>query len=403
MTNTAPRRACALQRVGVVSALGVGRDETWGRLITGEQNHFIQREDLVPGKKGLYGAVTEELPEVPASLANWACRTNQLLLAAFEQMSEAVGIVTRQVGTARVGVVVGTSTSGLSEAETAFRMRHSSGELPGWFKLDTLEFGGPAQLLAEVIGAYGPRYTISTACSSGAKALASARSLLELQVSDAVVAGGVDSLCRLTATGFHSLQAVARELTNPMSKNRDGLTLGEGAALFLLTRETTGIQLLGAGESMDAYHMSAPRPDGRGAETAMRQALAEAGMPAASVAYLNLHGTGTPQNDAMESLAVARVFDAIPCSSTKPLTGHTLGASGALEAAFCWLILDHWGENELRLPPHRYDGERDPGLPHLNLTGEDARVEVGRQAIVMSNSFGFGGSNCALVLGRERS
>jgi 3-oxoacyl-[acyl-carrier-protein] synthase-1 len=187
-----------------------------------------------------------------------------------------------------------------------------------------------------------------------------------------------------------------------MSRNRAGLTLGEGAALFLLTREPGGIQLLGVGESSDAHHMSAPDPGGRGAEACMRGALEDARARPEEIAYLNLHGTGTPLNDAVEGAALMRVFGRpIPCSSTKPLVGHTLGASGALEAGFLWLMLSRRRGQQLRLPPHCWDGQADPDLPHLHLAERGATVEPDGRALLMSNSFGFGGSNCTLVLGDE--
>ena len=184
-----------------------------------------------------------------------------------------------------------------------------------------------------------------------------------------------------------------------MRRHRRGLTLGEGGALFLLTREEGGISLAGVGEASDAHHISAPDPAGLGAEASMRGALLDAGIAAEDIAYLNLHGTGTPQNDAMESAAVSRVFSIPPpCSSTKPLIGHTLGSSGALEAAFCWLTLDRREAERMALPPHRYDGAYDEDLPRLDLVEEGRAVAVPNPVHVMSNSFGFGGSNCALVL-----
>ena len=223
--------------------------------------------------------------------------------------------------------------------------------------------------------------------------------MLRAGIVDAVIAGASDTLCGVTSQGFDALQAIARGVTNPMSKNRDGLTLGEGAALFLVTREEGGFQLLGAGEAMDAHHMSAPHPEGVGAASAMRAALSDAGLEASAIQYLNLHGTGTPHNDAMESLAVRDVFPVPPaCSSTKPLTGHTLAAAGAIEAGLCWLMLDRAGDGDLAVPAHAFDGELDPELPQLALAGPEARVDAGP---LMTCSFGFGGSNCALILGGD--
>nr|MDJ0786912.1 beta-ketoacyl synthase N-terminal-like domain-containing protein [Myxococcota bacterium] len=271
------------------------------------------------------------------------------------------------------------------------------------FDYAQLEFGGLAGFVAACVGARGPAYTLSTACSSGARALASARSLLRLGLCDAVVAGAADTLCGLTTGGFTALHAVDPDRTNPMSRNRRGLNLGEAAAMFLLTRDSEGVQLLGVGESSEAHHMSAPDPEGAGAAAAMRAALADAGAEPEEILYLNLHGTGTEQNDAMESAAVAQVLGtATPCSSTKPLVGHTLGAAGAVEAAVCWLMLEEASADSLALPPHCFDGERDPALPEIALATKGQRVARRGRDLLMTNSFGFGGNNCTLVLGRER-
>jgi 3-oxoacyl-[acyl-carrier-protein] synthase-1 len=300
-----------------------------------------------------------------------------------------------------VGVVMGTSTSGVSDAEDALRHQRDHGGLAPSFDYAQLEFGGLAAFVAAWLGATGPAWTLSTACSSGARALASARSLLALGLCDAVVAGAADTLCGLTTNGFAALQAICEGVTNPCSKNRSGLTLGEGAAVFLLTREPGGVQVVGVGESSEAHHMSAPEPTGAGAEVAMRAALDDAGLAPEAIAYLNLHGTGTAQNDAMECLAVERVFgSALPVSSTKPLVGHTLGAAGAMEAAFCALVLEHPEEGALVLPPHAWDGVRDPELAEVHLVRPGERVPVTGRARVMTNSFGFGGNNCTLVLER---
>ncbi|MCP4004222.1 MAG: beta-ketoacyl-ACP synthase [bacterium] len=394
---------CALSALGMVSALGSTLDETWRRLIAGDQSGFRERGNLVGGGVHLLGEAPETLPDLPASLSRFDCRNNRLALVAFEGIRPAVERAIAHFGPARVAIVAGSSTAGVEAAEQAFEQRRRTGALSPSFDLVQLEFGGMPEFLGRISGAQGPCYALSTACSTGAKALISARGLLELGVCDAVIAGAVDSRCRLTANGFAALQAVSAVITNPMSRNRDGLTLGEGGALFLLTRDPEGIQLLGAGESSDAHHMSAPEPNGRGAEACMRAALQDASIRPDEIAYLNLHGTGTPHNDAMESAAVERVFNGsnVCCSSTKPLVGHTLGASGALEAGFCWLMLDRQQGGRLRVPPHRFDGQLDGELPQLRLAGDETWVDVGAEPMLMSNSFGFGGSNSALVLGRR--
>lgn len=386
----------------MVSALGEGVDDTWPRLAAGDQSRLTIRGDLVPSRSLVVGEVREPLAHVPEPLRRYACRNNELVLTALRQIEKEIRAAVDAVGGDRVGVVMGTSTSGVAAGEQGIAQLLRTGRLPSDFDLVQLEPGGLAEFAAEWAGARGPAYTISTACSSGAKAVASARALLALGACDVVVAGGADSLCRLTANGFHALQAIADAPSNPFSMNRNGLTLGEGAAVFLLVREAGGIQLLGVGESGDAFHMSAPDPEGAGAERAMRAALDDAGVLSDAVSYLNLHGTGTPLNDAMESQAVYRVFGSrVPCSSTKPLVGHTLGASGALELAFCWMMLARWRAGVLPLLPHRWDGVADPALPLLLFARLGEHRDGASRPLVMSNSFGFGGNNCALLLGVE--
>jgi 3-oxoacyl-[acyl-carrier-protein] synthase I len=408
--------ACRLEELGLVTALGSSARDNLIRLVGGDQTRFGVTRDHVSGRERPFGAVREPLPEVRAELARYDCRNNRLALAALGQIREAVDAAKRQFGPRRVGLVVGSSTSGVQAAEQAFAARQAPrraqraegersplGALPESFDLVQLEFGGVAEFLRAELGLEGACLGLSTACSTGAKALLSARRLLELDVCDAVLAGAVDSQCRLTANGFEELQAVAPTLTNPMSRNRAGLTLGEGAALFLLTREAGGVQLLGGGESSDAHHISAPEPSGRGAVRCLRAALADARLEPRDIDYVNLHGTGTLQNDAMESRAIESVFGVdTPCSSTKPLVGHLLGASGAVEAAFCWLLASAAPEGHaLLLPPHRYDGERDPALAPIRLVGDDERAVYRGSPRLCTTSFGFAGSNCALVLGAD--
>jgi 3-oxoacyl-[acyl-carrier-protein] synthase-1 len=326
-----------------------------------------------------------------------------MTLSALQQIEAAVFSVLQEVEPLRFGIVLGTSTSGTADGERAIARYLDGKELPPWFHYSQLELGGTAEFLARYLQTCGPTYVLSTACSSGARALASARSLLETDYCDAVLAGGTDTLCLLTAQGFSSLQAIAPEVTNPFSIHRAGLTLGEGSALFLMTREQGGIQLAGVGETSEAHHMSAPDPEGVGAAEAMQGALQDAGLQPEDIAYLNLHGTGTERNDAMESSAVARILGAqTPCSSTKSLVGHTLGAAGAMEAAFCWLTLAARKGDQLALIPHCFDGEQDPELETLNLTQRGQTATVDGHACVMSNSFGFGGNNCTVVLREER-
>jgi len=397
MPEAAP---CSLSALGMVNCLGAGKSEIWPRLIAGDQSGLTREAGFVPGRELVLGRVQDALPEIPSRLARFACRNNALSLAALEQIAGEIEAARARFGPARIGVVVGTSTSGVGDAEAAIAHHARTRQLSPTFFYDQLEFGGAAGFIAALYELAGPAYTLSTACSSGARALASARSLLRLGVCDAVIAGASDSLCGLTTNGFSALQALSEEITNPMSVNRSGLTLGEGAALFLVTRDAAGVQLLGVGESSEAHHMSAPDPEGAGARAAMQGALDDAGLRASDVAYLNLHGTGTPLNDSMEAAAVSAVFPAgLPCSSSKSLVGHTLGAAGAMEAAFCWLALAHAEDGSLSVPPHCWDGAADPALPVLSLVAAGERARCAARPLTMTNSFGFGGNNCTLVLG----
>jgi 3-oxoacyl-[acyl-carrier-protein] synthase-1 len=393
---------CAITAVGIATALGTTVNETWPRLMSGDQSRLTVRDDLVPGRRLLVAQVVHSLARIPPSLARHGCRNNALSLTALLPIERPLREAVHRVGRDRVAVVIGSSTSGVAAAEAAIETRLATGTLPPDFDYVQFEMGGVAEFIAEWLAVRGPAYTISTACSSGARAVAAGRSMLAFGVADVVITGGADSLCRLTTNGFTSLQAIADEPSNPFSANRRGLTLGEGAAFLLLERVPGGVQVLGVGESTDAFHMSSPDPDGAGAEAAMRAALVDAGLDAAAIVYVNLHGTGTALNDAMESAAVARVFGPdVPCSSTKPLVGHTLGASGAVEIAFCWMALNRADRTGLALPPHTWDGVHDPSLPVLHLVANGERAKIRDPLAILSNSFGFGGNNCVVVLGSE--
>lgn len=388
-----------LHALGQVCALGSGQAALRAGLWADAPGGVRPDEQLWPGRSLHLGRVSGPLPALDGLAPAHRSRNNALLLEALAQIRPQVDAALARYGAARVGVVLGTSTSGVGEAEAAWQAQRAHGALPAQFHLGQQEIGSPALLLGELLGLGGPRHVISTACSSSAKALASAARLLQAGLCDAVLCGGADSLCRFTVAGFAALDSVAAQRCQPMSVLRDGINIGEAAALFLMTREPGPVRLAGWGETSDAHHISAPEPGGAGALAAMQQALARAGLAPQQIDYLNLHGTATPQNDAMESRAVAQCFGTdLPCSSTKPLTGHTLGAAGALEAAILWLSLQDNPQG--RLPPHWWDGQRDPALPALRLvTPGEALGRPLRHAL--SNSFAFGGSNAALILSRH--
>lgn len=385
-----------LHDLGIICALGSNKDE----VLRAWLSERWPRPGNVPWLSTDISAfaVSNKLPDIPANLKRYGCRNNRLLLAAFAQIETTFDRAIRRYGSERIGLVLGTSTSGIAEGEQAAEVLQKTGVMPGVYHYKQQELGGAAEFLAQYLGIQGPAYTVSTTCSSSANALASARRLLRLGLCDAVVVGGSDALCRTTLEGFSALGAVSRSRCNPFSKNRDGTLIGEGAALFLMSNEPADIALLGAGLSADAYHISAPRPDGACAFLAMQAALADAGLKPEQVDYINLHGTGTLQNDAMESRAVNRLFsDRTPCGSSKPATGHCLGAGGAIEAGLCWLLLSTMNEAKY-LPPHIWDGQGDPELPRLSFVAlENTRSK--RLQYCLSNSFSFGGNNVSLLIG----
>ncbi|MDR7332792.1 beta-ketoacyl-ACP synthase [Roseateles asaccharophilus] len=386
-----------LQAPGVICAAGAGLAALRDAVFASEPGGVALNGAVWPEHQLHLGAVHAPLPPVEHLPLPQRSRNNALLLAALEQIRDQVDSAIAHYGADRISVVLGTSTSGIGESETALAALDRDGQLPSGFHVEQQELGSPALMLAQLLGLGGPRYVVSTACSSGAKALASGARLLKAGLCDAVLVGGVDALCGMTVAGFTALESVDAARCRPMSATRSGINIGEGAALFVLSREPSAVRLSGYGESSDAHHISAPEPTGRGALAAMREALQRAGLAPADIGYLNLHGTATPQNDAMESRAVAELFGlALPCSSTKPLTGHALGAAGAIEAAIAWLTVSGDG----RLPVHHFDGQRDAELPAIALVMPGQRLPTAPRH-VMSNSFAFGGNNASLVLSHD--
>jgi len=406
-----------LNALGLNCALGQGKQAVAKALFAGDSNGMQAQSGWVAERALTVGAVPGSLPELPDLPGHPPSRNNQLLLAAALEIEPELRAAISRFGAERIAVVLGTSTSGIEEASQSLATYLNEGKLPAHYHYAQQELAEPANFLSDWLGLSGPCFSISTACTSGARALLSAQRLLNLGVCDAVICGGVDSLCRLTLNGFSALEAVSAERCQPFSVNRHGINIGEGAALFLMTKEALPgsaargavsqsalpIALLGGGACSDAHHISAPHPEGLGAQSAMTKALAAAGINADQVDYLNLHGTATTHNDAMESLAVQAIFPhGVPCSSSKPMIGHTLGAAGALEAAFCWLTLSTYNPQQL-LPPHLWDGQADPALPALNLVQPGTQLSSSRPRRLMSNSFAFGGNNISLLLGDEMS
>lgn len=339
---------------------------------------------------------------LPPALAAFNCRNNRLAQLALAQdgFTGAVREAAAELGAARIGVFLGTSTSGIYETELAYRRRDpATGALPpGLVYRGSHNPYSVTDFVRSFLGLQGPAVSVSSACSSSGKVFASAWRMINAGLIDAAVVGGVDSLCLTTLYGFGSLDVLSDAPCRPFDATRKGISIGEGAAFALLRRppaslDAGAVLLRGVGESSDAHHMSAPHPQGLGAQIAMQEALAMAGAQAGQVGYINLHGTATPANDAAEGKAVAALFGerAVPCSSTKGATGHALGAAGGIEAVISALALQEgtaWGGVQTQ--------ELDGGIP-VDYLLENRALPLG---LVLSNSFGFGGTNCSVLLGR---
>ncbi|MDI3361024.1 beta-ketoacyl-[acyl-carrier-protein] synthase family protein [Lelliottia sp. V89_10] len=384
-----------ISAVGMVNALGNSAEEIAANLSRGVAPGMHSRAGWLQGGEDIVlGGVEGELPSIPDHLAAHRTRNNQLLLAALAQIQPAVDEAIARVGHDRVAVVLGTSTSGLDEGDEHVRLS-LNGEASTRWQYPQQELGDPSRFLANWLNLEGPAFTLSTACSSSARAIISGRRLIDAGLVDIAIVGGADTLSRMPVNGFHSLESLSTTLCEPFGRDRRGITIGEGAALMILTREPQPVALLGIGESSDAYHISAPHPQGEGAIRAIQQALNEAGMKPDEIGYINLHGTATPLNDQIESQVIHDLFgDAVPCSSTKHLTGHTLGAAGITEAALSWLILTQ----QLQLPAQDFTRYTpDPALPSCGVLHQPAALE---KPLILSNSFAFGGNNASILLGR---
>ncbi len=329
----------------------------------------------------------EEIKRVFPSIGNGPLgRSNFLIAQCLIRMKPAIDEAILRYGHQRIGVVLGASVSGMTEMEKVFADSEKLHEVTD----EILEIANPSKFVSQLLNITGPAYVISTACSSSAKALASAARLLRSQIVDAVICGGIDSCSAFTLAGFDSLGALSHGRCQPFGEHRDGINLGEGGALFLLTREPSDFELAGWAETSDGYHISSPDPEAIAVKAAMQKALSMAKL--SSVDYINAHGTGTEHNDAMESLAISQTFgsDTPWVSSTKSLTGHTLGGAGALEAAISLMAL-----KENRIPLHRLDSPIDPTLPAIRLA---LAPKCQSLKTAMSNSLAFGGINAVLIL-----
>ncbi|QOW45016.1 MULTISPECIES: beta-ketoacyl-[acyl-carrier-protein] synthase family protein [Acinetobacter] len=376
-----------------LSALGADAVQMRQALTQTDQTLSL-RSDFIVEKKVWVGACSVDLIEtVPDALKAVETRNLRFALTALQRIEAELRTYTAQFDPKRLAIIIGTSTSGIADNEPELR-RYFQGDQTVQVVQKKQEMDSLAKALKQYLAWEGLAYTISTACSSSAKALAAGQRLINAGLADAVLVGGVDTLCKLTLNGFNSLESLSQGICQPCGQQRDGINIGEAAALFLLSKQIAPTMLISAGESMDAWHISAPHPEGQGAAKAMQAALDLAQLKAQDIGYLNLHGTATPQNDAMEIKAVQQVFQdyAVPLSSTKHKTGHCLGAAGAIEAMICTQVL----QDQTWLPLHqntRFDAELD-----MHNFVEDAQLTQ-KISYVMSNSFAFGGSNISLIFG----
>lgn len=384
---------------GIHVPIGDNVIEVAAALAKGARDGLTMTAGLLHDRDIYVGAVQKDLPPVIAGLERFDCRNNRLMQTCLVQIHDAVQVAIKKYGTDRIAVIIGTSTSGISNGEDALVYFKNFGQWPNDFNYLQQEISGLSQFVAAYFDVSGPAYTIATACSSSAKVFASGRRLIRAGIVDAVIVGGADTLCQMTLNGFNSLELLSQTQCQPFSANRDGITIGEGAAAFLISKDEAAVELLGVGETSDAYHQTSPDPDGAGAQKAMMLAIEDAGLLAEDIDYINLHGTATRLNDAMEARAVFNVFgDTTPCSSTKSMTGHMLGAAGACEAAFLWIMLNPETTSGY-LPPHVWDGAYDSQGPQINLLKSGQVIPANVKKYMLSNSFGFGGSNVSLVLG----
>ena len=348
----------------------------------------------IPGELPKVNAPPESLVKEPPVFAT-ETRIIRIIDTALEQMRPNIEKAIAKYGPEKIGVCLGSCDNGSEGSLPAHQALFAQGAFPRNYSLRFQSAAFPAEFIALKFGLCGPVFTIATACASGASAIIRGVELIRSGLCDAVIAGGADIVSDTVFAGFHALEAISDSLTNPFSKNRKGINLGEGAAFFILeAEENSPVELSGAGESADAYHITAPGTDGAGPAKAMKAALVDAELKADQIGYINLHGTGTDLNDKAEALAMKAVFDnAPPISSTKPITGHTLGAAGALEAAICWMVLTE----KRGLPVHCWDGVKDEEITVFPDKGDRQKTP----SICMSNSFAFGGCNVSLILGRR--
>lgn len=378
-----------------VSSLGTNELTIVDSLSHTDRCYLTYRDDLLNEHKGSYfGQIKAKLPRLD-DYPEHKSRNSAVLAFLTDSIKDSINELKQKYSKDRIAIILGTSTSGLDETENELKKFMQTGVPSRDFYYKSQEFGDPSMFLADYLEIDGPAYTISTACSSSARALICGKRMLESGLVDAVIAGGADTLCKVPINGFNSMGVLSQERCLPFNKNRSGINIGEGGGLMILSKEKDSLELLGVGESSDAYHVSSPDPSGAGAISAMEMALNDASLTTDDIGYVNLHGTATKLNDAMESKAMASLFKGkVPCSSTKYMTGHTLGAAGIVEAAILCYLLKH----DLDLPVQDFShDEIDDTLDECGLIKEKIKA---KKKVMMSNSFAFGGNNASIIIAK---
>lgn len=373
-----------LTHLGFVCALGNSLNEIITNAVDGNVPGFCIDSTEITNRKVPFYQVTIK--------KNKKIRCYQLIDIILKQLKPELDQLFKKYKPNEIGIVLGTTNTGIHEAQYHIDQWITENRRPKDFSLEEIELGSPALYLQKKLKSTGPAYVISTACSSSAKVFQTAQRLIDTGICEVVLVGGVDSHCKFALNGFSALSALSENKVLPFSKNRTGINLGEGAAIFIMEKGKNGIGIKGIGETSDAYDLTHPDPNGNGAERSMKLAMNSAHLNKNDIDYINMHGTGTIANDLMEGRAINRIFGTNTlCASTKSLTGHTLGAAGAVEAALSWLMLKHQC-----IIPHFYDGEYDESIPKLNLAKASEKIKLQN---ILSNSFAFGGSNASIIMG----
>lgn len=385
-------RLMYLSNPAIVCSAGENMEDIF-KTFYAKKSSLVKDEEFV-GKPIYIGKISSPLAPFHKTSKHFNTRTNQILLTALLQIDTKIQKAIKKYGKDRIGVVIGTTTTGIEE--NFFLFKHEA-KTSMWdldlYSNERQNLSNPADFIKDFYALRSVSYGISTACTSGAKALIHAKRLIEKDICDCVICGGVDSINTLTINGFNSLGLLSQNISNPLSKNRDGINIGEGAALFLASKDKiSDVLLCSYGTNCDAYHITQPDVSAKMPIFAIEKALKKAGLE--SVDYINLHATGTLANDTMESLAFFKTLPLVKASSTKPFMGHTLGAAGAIEAGICHGLIT---KGHTKLPPHLYDGKYDESLESISLADDGVR-EVNS---ALSSSFAFGGDNAILVLRRD--